>query len=533
MTSDGNLSRFGHISRRELAKRGAALGLSGPALAAAVMAGAGRPSRANAQGAQPAPRGGDKVSFTYLRPTWGPATYTKDGAYEKTLQELGNVDIEVQIIPVIDFDTKINTILAAGDIPDVIWGVGPHAGVWLEAQEEGAFQPINEFLDKYTAVKDAVPAEIWDVLTAEDGNIYFVPNLIWPIVPFFIFYRQDLFEQAGLSEPTTPDEFVSTLEQVKTAFPDKVPWSLGYEWHMKDFVTAWGFTEHGWEPAPDDPNTLQQWFEKEKEVDYRFWLQDLHKRGLLDPEYRITNEPNRSTDNLKAGKVVVANENWFAYADIVSNLRKVEPDAKVGVLSPLGPTAGTRSVFPVDRGFYISAGFEDADGFFSFLNWTLTDGSDLRRYGVEGKTYTIEGDTKVPIADVDREADYKGPQIEPLRFLDPFSEKLDWEALQLSYESAGVGDLFEYARGKYDAYHANQYFDYRNRYVISPTEAKDGSRLYEDYLRGIDEGVVINHDLTKDDWNAKIDEWKEAGGSKILQEVNELQTDKAKPDYGV
>ncbi len=517
------------LTRRQLAQRSAALGVGGAAWAAAMTATG--PRRASAQAATPTPREGDPVEFTYLRPTWGPATFTKDGAYQQQLQDLGKATIDVQIIPVIDFDTKINTILASGEIPDVTWGVGPHSGIWLEAQEQGAFQPINEFLDKYQAVRDAVPSTIWDNLTAEDGNIYFVPNLIWPIVPFFVFYRMDLFEQAGLSEPTTIEEFVSTLEAVKAALPDHVAFSAGYEWHMKDIFTALGLSAGSWEPLPDDPNTLEPWMTKDKEIDARFWMQDLHKRELLDPEYRITKEPNRSTDNFKAGKVVIATENWLAYPDIVSNLRKVVPEAKVGVFNPLGATAGTRSVYPVDRGFYVASSFDNADGFFAFLDWTLTAGSDLRRYGVEGKTFTLEGDVHAPIADVDREADYKYPQLEPLKFLDPFTEKLDWDQMQLNFAAAGVGEDFEYIRGKYDAYFANDYPDYRNRYVISPTEASDGSRLYEDYLRGIDEGVVINHDLTKDDWIAQVDEWKEAGGADIISEVNELQTDKAKPNY--
>ena len=43
---------------------------------------------------------GDKLSFTYLRPVWGAATYTEDGPYEKALEEAANVDVKVQIVPV-------------------------------------------------------------------------------------------------------------------------------------------------------------------------------------------------------------------------------------------------------------------------------------------------------------------------------------------------------------------------------------------------------------------------------------------------
>ncbi|MGH2558614.1 MAG: extracellular solute-binding protein [Thermomicrobiales bacterium] len=525
------------LSRRTLLKgaAGATAGATAAVTPAATRASGGSSRRSTYRSHQSAPpkREGDKLEFTYLRPTWGPATYTKDGAYETTLEELGNVEIDVQIIPVIDFDTKVNTTLASGDIPDVIWGQIPSIGIWRESMLQGGFAPLNEHLDKYPAVRDAVPASIWEILTAEDGNIYFVPNLIWPVVPFFLFYRQDLFEQTGIAEPTSVDEFVTTLGTLKEQFPDQSPFSMGYEWHAKDLATTREFTERGWEPTADDPNALEPWFAKQVEIDFYFWLQDLHKQGLIDQNYGTSREPNFSTDRFKGNQVVIAIENWLSFPDIVTNLRQVAPEAKVGVLPPLAPSAGTRTVFPVDRGFYLSATMENPDGFFNFLNWTLTDASDLRRYGVEGKTYTLSGDQKVPIPDVDRETDYKGPQIEPLSFLAPFSEKLDFAQMQLSFESSGVGDQFEYIKGKYEEYDRNEYPDYRNPMVISPTEVESGTRLYEDYLRATAESVVYNHDLTPEDWAEKVQSWMEAGGADIIAEVNANQEDKSKPDYKV
>jgi putative aldouronate transport system substrate-binding protein len=515
-------------SRRQVLKRGAALGLSATAVGA-VLQSTGH--HVVAQQA-PQPRGGEQVSFTYLRPTWGPATYTANGPYEQELERLGNVAIEVQIIPVIDFDTRINTVLASGEIPDVIWGGGPGQQIWKDAQDQGAFAPINQFLDTYTAVRDAVPAEIWDLLRDQDGNIFFIPNLIYPVVPFFSFYRQDIFEAKGLAEPKTVDEFIATLEQL-TGDPNVAPLSMGYTWHAKDIGTAFGFGLFGWQPAPDDPNRLMPWFDQEPQMNLHYWFQDLHERGLLDANYGVNPEPNFSTDRFKAGEVVVATENWLGFPDIVTNLRKVVPDARVGVLPPLAPEAGTRIVFPIDRGFYVSAQMGNPDGFFNFLNWTLTEGNVLRRWGVEGKTYTAQNDRNVPIPDVDREAGYKGPQIEPLSFLGPFSEKLDWETMQSNFEAAGVADQFEYIRGKFEEYGTNHYPDYRNPMIISPTEGEQGTRLFEDILRPVIDSVIINHERTPADWTSALQRWKDDGGAQIIEEVNQLQEDKSKPTYGV
>jgi ABC-type glycerol-3-phosphate transport system substrate-binding protein len=472
-----------------------------------------------------------RLSFTYLRPTWGPATFTKDGPYEKELERRAKISVDVQIIPVVDYDTKVNTILASGDIPDVIWGSGPTSGTWKEAQDEGAFHPIDEYLERYPALRKIAPAEIWEQLKDDNGETFFVPNLIWPQVPFFTYYRKDLFDQAGISEPTTLEEFVAALDQAKTAYPDRIPFTIGYEWSTKELATSFGVAKNGWEPLPDDPSTLQPWFMKEKEVDLYFWLQDLHRRSLLDPDYGVNKEPIFATNKFKADKATVVIEHWGAYTDILTNVRKVAPDAEIGIMSPLGELGGSRQVFPVDRGFYVSARMADPDGFFEFLNWTLTDGTTFRRWGLPGKTFRRSGGKIVPIPDVGRENAYKGPQLEPLAFVGLFEEKLDWDVVALNFEAAGVSDQLDYVREKFDAYTAKEYPDYRDPTVLSPTETKQGSQLYQDFIQKIADSAIINHEVTRDDWAAAVEQWRTGGGQKIIEEVNSLQKDKSRPDY--
>ena len=526
--SDTTRDRQVTLSRRRVLQAGAG--------AAVLTAGAASSRSALAQatpGVTPVvERQGDPVSFSYLRPTWGPATFTKDGPYQQMLEQMGKVDIEVQIIPVIDYDTKVNTILASGDIPDVIWGSGPSRQIWKDAQDQGAFTPINDLLDAYPAVKAAVPQSIWDQLADESGAIYFVPQLIYPVVPFSLFYRQDVFEAKGLSEPTTIDEFVAVMEEL-TGDPAMSPFTMGYTWHAKDLATAFGFALNGWQPSESDPNLLEPWYVQEKQIDLHFWFQDLYRRQLLDQNYGVNVEPNLSDQRFEGGKSAIAAAHWSAFNKFTVSLRTIAPEASVGVLSPLGPTAGTRMVHPVDRGFYISSQMQNAEGFFDFLNWSLTDGTTFRRYGIEDKTYRVVADAAQPIPDLQREEAYRGPQIEPVSFISPIEEKLDWTLVRANYEGAGIGDEFEYVQDKFEAYSAHKFYDFRNPFVISPTEGADGTRLYEDILRPVIDSVIIDANRTRDEWAAAVQQWREAGGNQIIAEVNELQTDKSQPDYGV
>ena len=470
-----------------------------------------------------------------MRPVWGPATYTKGGPYEQKLFELANAQIDVQIVPVVDYDTKANTILASGKIPDVMWGSGPVNPIWRGAQDQGAFLPVNKYLDKYPALKKAVPSHTWDIMKDKKGQIYFLPNTLWPIVPFFAFYRQDLFEQANISRtPTSTDEFVSMLGQIHQAFPDKYPLSLSldaYLWQAKDMATSFGLSLGSWMPNPKNPKELTYYIELEKTVEFFFWMQEIHKKGLLDPNSGVHDDPNFMQDEFKAGKSVILLENWAVYPSLAPDLKKVVPTAKVSALPPLGQQAGTRAVFPVDRGFYVSASYGGADAFFDFLNWTFTGGNNFRRWGIEGATYKVVNGQNQTIPNSQRASGYIGAQIEPLSFLSPFSEKMDWNSVQQNFEAAGVGEDFAWVKAMFNRYGQQQFPDWANPTVITPTQSKKGTQIWENTMVDTIDGVVINNQMTQQSWSTAVKRWEAAGGTQMIRERNQEQKNKTKPNY--
>ena len=114
-----------------------------------------------------------------------------------------------------------------------------------------------------------------------------------------------------------------------------------------------------------------------------------------------------------------------------TSLMENDPDAKIGIIGPLtgpdGTQGGTRISFPMDRGYYFSSTAQDLDGIMAFLNWSLTDGNDFRKWGVEGKTYTVdENGVKHSIPDTEREADWVSAQIEPLTFVHVPEDNFSW-----------------------------------------------------------------------------------------------------------
>lgn len=119
----------------------------------------------------------------------------------------------------------------------------------------------------------------------DDGHIYFIPQTCVAEMPFFVYYRQDWFEELGIKEPTTIAELETALETIKQEMPDVVPLTSAAgatAWLGKDLATSFGCTVSGW--TPDENGNLQPDYCTEGAADFAFWLQDMQARGLLDAD---------------------------------------------------------------------------------------------------------------------------------------------------------------------------------------------------------------------------------------------------------
>ncbi|MCZ8511649.1 extracellular solute-binding protein [Paenibacillus filicis] len=475
--------------------------------------------------------------FSYMTPVWVAATYTKGGPFEKELFKAANVDIDVQVLPVADYNQKVNVVLASGSIPDVLWGSGPTDKVWKDAQDQGAFLKINKYLDQYPAIKNAIPAALWDKLKDKNGDIYFIPNANFPITPFSLYYRKDWFDKLGIAEPKTIDELVADLEKIKNSDLGKqgiIPLSIGNMNYAKDLATSFGLSLAGWEPSSSDPNKLIPWYANPKDIDFYFWMQDLMKKGLLDPAFKVDGDATQTKAKFIAGKAAVVTGNWSTFTDYVTKTQQNDKNAKVGVISPLtgpgGIPGGVRTQSGLyDRGFYVSAKIKNPDAFFKFLNWTLTDGYNLTQYGIEGKTYVMKDGQPASIPDGQRDPAYQRPQIDPLSFITPIDLKSSWAPMKASMDA----DTFAYVKQKFDDYLKVKYSDYRDPFVDAPLQSKNETQMFNDYMLGVTQGAVLNPQITKQNWMDALQKWEKAGGSAMIDEVNRLQTNKSNPDFSM
>jgi len=121
--------------------------------------------------------------------------------------------VTVKLVSVAEdqFNQLLTSSAAAGELPDVIGGISlPQVRTMSsnELLDTDAVGEVMGTLDESTFSERAVE------LTQEDGTQLAIPSESWAQL---LFYRKDLFDEAGLSTPTTYDDILAAAEELDSA----------------------------------------------------------------------------------------------------------------------------------------------------------------------------------------------------------------------------------------------------------------------------------------------------------------------------
>ena len=214
----------GRLSRREVARRAVALGLSGSAVGA-LLAATGRSAAARAR-QEATPAGafvpiGEELDLANLSPEipepTEPVTITFASWVNETemmpmlrdrFQELHpNITVEFQGIPAEEMVDRLTTQVAGGNPPDTVF---LDQGAVVDFASRNTLVDLGPYAEKSIAVvrDDYVPAFL-DAVLWED-KLYGLP---YDGESTGLFYRTDLFEAAGIAgPPTTWEELQAAAE---------------------------------------------------------------------------------------------------------------------------------------------------------------------------------------------------------------------------------------------------------------------------------------------------------------------------------
>ncbi len=154
---------------------------------------------------------------------------------------------------------QFNLILASGKLPDIVGGDNLR-DAFIRYGMEGAFLPLNELIDRHAphlkAFFEANP-DIRRIISAPDGNLYYIPYVPDGEVARGWWIRQDWLDKLGLKTPQTVHELEAVLRAFRDRDPngngrrDEVPYFNVMPSEVYRLVLLWGARSSGSNAAMD------------------------------------------------------------------------------------------------------------------------------------------------------------------------------------------------------------------------------------------------------------------------------------------
>lgn len=163
---------------------------------------------------------GEKVQLTGLVVKNAITRSVEEMQWMQDAEAQANVEITWQEVPRADWETVKGTMLASGDIPDVIIGANNFDNADFVTYN-GLFENISSYIAGDSNIKAMFTEhpELEQISTMSDGGIYGIPKYqrFWPSTYLRMYINKTWLDNLNLEVPTTWDE----LYEVLTAFREE------------------------------------------------------------------------------------------------------------------------------------------------------------------------------------------------------------------------------------------------------------------------------------------------------------------------
>lgn len=240
------------------------------------------------------------------------------------LEKAVNIDLSMIVPQAGQATTKLNTLIAGGDIPDLIF---LKSRVDLaQYYDQGILADLTPYLDQFPELKKRFSKESWDAMKYK-GNTVAVPgydNVNGIIGSFFI--RNDWLKKLNMKVPTTPEE----LFEVMKAFTEKDPDGNGKNdtygfiggMNKEGNLQTYGFDTLMWMFGVNPPGAIDVkdnkpvfLFTDPKMKEALTYINKMMEAKVVDPDWVTMNTPDLLDQKLFKGKIGV----------MIRDARRLEP----------------------------------------------------------------------------------------------------------------------------------------------------------------------------------------------------------------
>jgi putative aldouronate transport system substrate-binding protein len=146
-----------------------------------------------------------------------PPTNREDDPLRQMLEKAINIDLQMTVPPADQIKPKLNTMVASGDIPDMIFMTDRLTAV--QYYDQGIVADLDDILKSYPELYNRFDKDSWNSMLYK-GKTIGTPGyeLVNGINGWWI--RNDWLKKLNLQVPTTPDELLTVMKAFTEQDPD-------------------------------------------------------------------------------------------------------------------------------------------------------------------------------------------------------------------------------------------------------------------------------------------------------------------------
>jgi putative aldouronate transport system substrate-binding protein len=303
--------------------------------------------------------------------------------------------------PATDDNQKLNILIASDNLPDVITLDKNDINVG-KLTSGGKVHCLNDLIEEYAPdMYNNIEPEYFKYHKYTDGKNYYFTNFIETDYclqqPYY--YRADtslpiamiqkeIYEALGKPDVTTPDGFFNMLKDIKSKYPDLIPFYEGHYNPDTDFFKMYEpsgnlylLGQFGLGRYDVSNGKVTSVVRNSKFLDFIKYSNMLYREGIFAPEAFIDNS-DVAEDKLKNAKFAVFVWNWEALRSAGSK--------KEYVMLPYFKTAIVNKAMSGWTATVITKNAKDVKRVMDFFDFITTEeGRRLTTWGVEGITWEM------------------------------------------------------------------------------------------------------------------------------------------------
>ncbi|WHX48178.1 ABC transporter substrate-binding protein [Paenibacillus woosongensis] len=352
----------------------------------------------------------DKVTFTYFNAVAGKDINTNETTIGKILEEQTGVNFKIEHL-VGDENTKVGTFIASNSYPDVL----VPGGSIDKLLSSGSFIPLNDLIDQYGPNIKRVYEPYYNLMKAEDGNIYFLPMsavvgeyISAPNIEQGAFWIQRrVLKEAGYPKIKTFDDYLNLIrEYVKKHPGEDLTGYIALTTQDQFFALTnppmhlAGYPNDGGVIIDMETHEANDYADDDITKRYLQELNQLNAEGLFDKSSFVDNR-DQYLAKIASGKVLGFFDYRWQVGQSMNNLREAAQQTGNDDLEYMAlPIVFDENIkdqyldppsFVNNRGVGISVSAKDPVRIIKYFDNLLTDENQiLSNWGIEGETYSVD-----------------------------------------------------------------------------------------------------------------------------------------------